>query len=133
MPQSSDVITKSGNLKYLEPSSLLRACNGTDLPLFYVAEFLKLETFLGKDVRKINTRVLCSILYITENRSVYEIRWKNILGRSRILVTKRRMRIACWIPKATNTNSQYVTFNTFTLNQWLNERASLLCYMYIEV
>jgi len=30
---SCAVVTKSENLKFLEPSGPLRACNGTDLPL----------------------------------------------------------------------------------------------------
>jgi len=43
-----------------------------------------------------------------ENRVVYEIIWKNIVERGRPQVTVWRMRIACWIPKATNTHSEYV-------------------------
>ena len=42
-----------------------------------------------------------------------------------------RMRIACWINKATNTHSEYVIFIAFPLQQWLQERASLLRYTYI--
>jgi len=34
LPTSCAVVTKSGNLNFLEPSGPLRACNGTDLPLF---------------------------------------------------------------------------------------------------
>jgi hypothetical protein len=37
------------------------------------------------------------------------------------------MRIACWIPKATNALSEYVMFIAFTRHQWLHERASMLC------
>ena len=33
LPPSCAVVMKSGNLKFLEPSGQLRACNGTDLPL----------------------------------------------------------------------------------------------------
>ena len=36
------------------------------------------------------------------------------------------MRIACWIPKATNTHSEYVILIAFALQQWLRERDSLL-------
>ena len=43
----------------------------------------------------------------------------------------RRMRIACWIPKATNTHSQYVILIAFPLQQWLHGRASVLRYTYI--
>ena len=38
----------------------------------------------------------------------------------------RRVCIACWIPKARNTHSEYVIPITFPLQQILHERASLL-------
>jgi hypothetical protein len=41
-----------------------------------------------------------------------------------------RMRIACWIPKATDTHSEYVTLIDFPLQQWLHERSSTLHYTY---
>ena len=37
-----------------------------------------------------------------------------------------RMRIACWIPEATDLHSVYVTSIAFPLQQWLYESASLL-------
>ena len=40
-----------------------------------------------------------------------------------------RMRIACWICKATNTHSEYVILPTFPLQQWLHERASILAML----
>jgi hypothetical protein len=43
----------------------------------------------------------------------------------------RRMRIACWITKATNTHSQYLIPTIIPLQQWLQEWASLLHYVYI--
>ena len=39
-----------------------------------------------------------------------------------------RMRVACWIPKATITHWEYVIIVTFPLQQWLHERASMLRY-----
>jgi hypothetical protein len=39
-----------------------------------------------------------------ESRTVYEIIWKNMVEPGRPQMTVRRMRIACWIPKATNTH-----------------------------
>jgi hypothetical protein len=39
----------------------------------------------------------------------------------------RRMRTACWITKATDTHSEYVTYIAFPRQQWLRERASILC------
>ena len=38
----------------------------------------------------------------------------------------RLMRTACWIPKAENTHSEYVTYIAFPLQQWLTQRASML-------
>jgi hypothetical protein len=52
--------------------------------------------------------------------------WKNIVEPDRAQMTIWRMRIECWIPKATNTHSKYVILIAFPLQQWLQERASLL-------
>jgi len=41
------------------------------------------------------------------------------------------MRIACWIPKATNTYSECVILIAFPQQKWLQEGASNLSYMYI--
>jgi len=57
--------------------------------------------------------------------------WKNIVEWGRSQMTVWRMRIACWLLKATNTHSQYVIPIAFPLQQWLRERASMLRYMYI--
>ena len=42
-----------------------------------------------------------------------------------------RMRIACWIPKATNKHSEYVIIIAFLRQQWFHECVSLLPYTYI--
>jgi hypothetical protein len=42
-----------------------------------------------------------------------------------------RKRIACWMPKATNTHSGCVILITLPLQQWLQGRASMLRYTYI--
>jgi hypothetical protein len=34
--------------------------------------------------------------------------WENIVERGRTQMAIWRMRVACWIPKATDTNSEYV-------------------------
>ena len=38
--------------------------------------------------------------------------------------------LECWIPKATNTPSEYVIFIAFPLQQWLHERTSTLRHTY---
>ena len=42
------------------------------------------------------------------------------------------MRIACWIPKATDTHSEYVMLIVFPLQQWLYEHVPSLRYTYID-
>ena len=46
-------------------------------------------------------------------------------------MTIMRMRIACWILKATDTHSECVTIIAFPLQLWLHERASMSRYTYI--
>jgi hypothetical protein len=41
------------------------------------------------------------------------------------------MPIACWISKATNRHSEYLILFAFPLQQWLRERASMVCYTYV--
>ena len=41
-----------------------------------------------------------------------------------------RKRIACWETKATDTHSRYVILIDFPLQQWLQELAPVLHYMY---
>jgi len=64
------------------------------------------------------------------NRAVYVIMGKNITQPGRPQMTIWRTRIARWIPKAKNTQSEYVIFTAFLLQQWLHERASMLRYTY---
>jgi hypothetical protein len=62
--------------------------------------------------------------------AVYEV-WKNTVQPDRPHMTIWRMRVACWIPKATNTHSEYLILIAFPLQQWLNARATKLRYTYI--
>jgi len=41
--------------------------------------------------------------------------WKNIVEPDRLQHTIWRTRIACWVPKARNTNSEYVILIAFRL------------------
>ena len=66
------------------------------------------------------------------NRAVYEIVRKNIVERSRPQMTIWRMRIACWISKATNTHTECVTLIVFPLQRWLHEDNSVLRYTHIS-
>jgi hypothetical protein len=74
---------------------------------------------------------LRSVTFLPENRAFYEIMWKNKPESDRTQITTWRMRFACWIPKDTNTHSEYVILIAFPGQQMLRERASMLRYMYI--
>jgi hypothetical protein len=52
--------------------------------------------------------------FFPEIRAVYEMTWINIVEPDRPQFTIWHMRIVCWMPKATNTHSEYVTVITFT-------------------
>jgi len=62
-------------------------------------------------------------IFFFENRAVYEIMWKNFVQPGRPQMTIWRTRIACWITKATNTNSEYLILTAVPLQQWLHKRA----------
>jgi hypothetical protein len=63
--------------------------------------------------------------FFFENRAVCEI-CGNTVERGRRQMAIRRMRIACWIPKATETHSGCIIFILFPLQQWLHECAWML-------
>jgi hypothetical protein len=81
----------------------------------------------NKVVEKFETRNFCSVTFL---EIVPFIMWKNFVERGKPKITIRRMCIACWIPKATNTYTEYVLIIAFPLQQWLHERDSMLRYMY---
>jgi hypothetical protein len=91
----------------------------------------------GQFLEKIETHILCSVtvFFFLESHAICEIIWKNTVewGRPQMTIWRMRMRIACWIPKVTNTHSGCVIFIAFPLQQWLHERASMLRYTYSVV
>jgi hypothetical protein len=66
--------------------------------------------------------------FFSENRAVFEIMWEKY-GRTRQATDDniiRRMRVVCWITRATSTHSDRVTFIAFPLQQWLAECTTML-------
>jgi hypothetical protein len=86
--------------------------------------------FQTKVVEKITTHFAFSNVSL-KNRSEYEIMWKHVVEPGRPQMTLWRMRIACSIPEATNTHSEYVMLTVFPLQQWSGEGATVLHYTYI--
>jgi hypothetical protein len=84
--------------------------------------------FYAKVIENIKTHILCSI-YFSENRTICETMWKNVTARQTADDNiMERMQIACWIPNATDTPSEYVMLQAFPRQHWLRERASILRY-----
>jgi hypothetical protein len=97
----------------------------------YLARF-KTKNVSDESFRENNKeKSLC--YFFSQKFCRYEKMWgkKNFVERGRLQMTIWRMRIACWIPKATNTPTGCVTLIAFPQQQWLYERASLLRYTYI--
>jgi len=65
-----------------------------------------MKPFADRIVERVKKYFLCSITSCF-NRAVYEIRRKNEVEPNRAQMTRWRMRIACWIPKAKNTHKTW--------------------------
>jgi hypothetical protein len=66
-----------------------------------------------------NAHFMCNNVFVFfDYHPVYEMMWKNITERGRAQMKVWRMSTACWIPKSTNTHSEYVIliqFSTVTM------------------
>jgi len=57
--------------------------------------------------------------------------WENIVHPGRPRMKIRRISFACWVNRATDTNSEYVIVIALPVQQWLHESASILCFTYV--
>jgi hypothetical protein len=73
-----------------------------------------------------HTHFMFNNFLFSGSRAVFKIMWKSIVEPDRPQMIIWRMRIACWIPNATNTQKDYVIIIAFPLQQWLHECASIL-------
>jgi len=68
-------------------------------------------------MRNVSDRIIEKIktqrTFLSKNRAVYEILWKNFVGPGRPHMTIWRMLFAFWIPKATSTHSECVLLIAF--------------------
>jgi len=92
--------------------------------------YLQWEMFQTEVVEKIKTHILCSKFYFRKPCRLCDT-VKNIVERGRPQMTIRRMRIACWIPKATNTHSACEILIGFPLQQWLYERYTYSTFVWL--
>jgi hypothetical protein len=97
----------------------LRKNNGTLLEDFWIFMIISRRTVLRRNI---------SVINCTENQNTHFI-FNNFFFEG--LQTIRRKCISCCVPKATTTHSEYVVIITFSLQEWLHERASVLFYTYM--
>jgi len=91
-------------------------------------EKMKFQTNVVEEIKR---NILRSIyIYIFKSCRLWDNVEKYCRAGHRPQMTIWRMRISCWIPKSTNTHSEYVTLIAFPLQQRLLERASMLRYTY---
>jgi hypothetical protein len=89
--------------------------------------FLEWEMFHTKVAEKVKQHVLCSItFFFPGNRVVYEGVWRNTAHPGKPKMATQCMHIAGWVPKATETYTEYVILINVSLQQWLHELATLL-------
>jgi len=60
--------------------------------------------FQTKFAKKITHILFAVTVFFYKNHAIDEIMWKNTVEPDRSQMTRWSMRIACWIPKATNTH-----------------------------
>ena len=69
---------------------------------------LRMKNVSNKSCRENQNTHLTPNNFFFENFTVYEIKWENITDPDRPRMTTGSIRIACWIPTATNTHLQYM-------------------------
>jgi hypothetical protein len=80
--------------------------------------------------KKSNTHFIFRFFFF-ENRSVYEIMWKAIVETDRAQLTLWLTSIIYWVPKATNTLSEYVKTYCFSTATVVPRKRLMLRYTYI--
>ena len=83
-----------------------------------------------KVVEKIKTHILRSISPTPEKRALYEIMLKNIAHRDTSQTAIWRMRMASWIPKATDTLRICNTYCFSTVTMVAHTRLSVTLYVH---
>ena len=76
--------------------------------------FSSSENYSWKICRQTETTHFMVNNFLFENSAVYDIMWENTLDPERTQTTIWPMRFACWIPKATDAHTKYVTITAFS-------------------
>ena len=102
----------------------------TNVHFFFIitrSVLLRARNVPNKSTENQYTHFVFNNFFFFDNRAVYEIMWKNVVEPEGPQMTTRRMRIACWVPKATNTQSEYVILMLHYTYEYI---ACLVRYLY---
>ena len=94
--------------------------------IIYLSFLLRIKNVSDKICRDNQNTHFKSNNFSPEKSCRYETMWKKNVKPDRTQIKIWRMRIASWLPKATNTNSEYVILIGFQRQRWLHELASML-------
>jgi len=81
-----------------------------------------------KGVGKNQNTYFISNNFFPRNLALYEIKWKNVVRPGRPQMTIRQIRILRWVPKATNTKSEYVYYCSSTGKMVARTRPNIALY-----
>jgi len=84
---------------------------------------------LGRQSKHTKTHIY--VQNLSFNNAVYERVCKDIVEQDRPQTTIWRMHIACWIPKGTNTKSEYVVLIVFYCNNGCTNASQ--CYVILTL
>jgi hypothetical protein len=89
-------------LKY-DKKTVLYTITNTYFRLYIAQFFPRMRNVSDKFVEPMKNTHFIFNNFCFENLTVHEVKWKIIIQPNRPQMKIRRMRIACWLPKATNT------------------------------
>ena len=87
---------------------------------------LRMRNVADKNCRENQNKHFFTQQIFSKNVAIYETMQKNTVESDSPPVTIWCMHIACWIPKATNTHSEYIILTAFPLQEWLHLCTSVL-------
>lgn len=87
--------------------------------------------FQSQVIEKITTHVMFSTFF-PKNHTAFEIMWRNAVDPETVTNDMTLyMHFACWISKASDIHSDYITLVTILQLEWSCEHVSALLYIYI--
>jgi hypothetical protein len=98
---------------------------------YHVHFFLEWEMFRTEVVQKVKTHFMFNNIFPKIVSFMSNVKKYATAGKSTDYNIMQRIRIVCWLNKATNIHSEYVILITFSLHQCLYERTSVLRCTYI--